>query len=242
MPCVFFSGPIRGEEQKAATALMVSPLAVAVGQTAKFDVRGLNLAEASAARLISGDKSLAAMIKTKGATDVPNGFDAKDVGNTRVECELVIATDFPTGAATVTIVTPLGEVQQTLLICAASELLLEKEPNDGFRQAQPVTLEQTVAGAIGVAKDVDVYEVSASAGQKLEFALTSNRPGLALDPILTIFGSQGQILAQQDDNATGPDPLINFTMPTPGRYFVVVQDAHDRGGLHPYILKVRPVK
>lgn len=234
--------PVRSEEKKTAAALIVSPLAVAVGQTAKFDVRGLNLAEATGVKLASGDKSLDAVIKTKGAVDVPNGLDVKDVGNTRVECELTLPADFPVGIATVIIGTALGEVKQALVICSASEFLLEKEPNDGFRQAQPVTIEQTVAGAIQQAKDVDVYEITATAGQKLEVAVVGPRPGSTLDAMLTVFSSRGQIIAQQDDNDAGRDPLVNFTAATAGRYFLVVQDAHDRGGLHPYILKCRPGK
>ena len=48
------------------------------------------------------------------------------------------------------------------------------------------------------------------------------------------------LLAGDDDSAGGRDPRLQLRLPADGKYFLIVQDAHDTGGeMHPYHLIVR---
>ena len=56
------------------------------------------------------------------------------------------------------------------------------------------------------------------------------RAGSLMDGILMLYNSRSVLLSQQDDSATSRDPEMDFTLPADGTYFLVVNDAHDRGG------------
>ncbi|PIG92706.1 DVUA0089 family protein [Gloeocapsopsis sp. IPPAS B-1203] len=54
----------------------------------------------------------------------------------------------------------------------------------------------------------------------------SNAGGTLADPMVGIFDSAGNLLAYQDDSwALGYDPMVQFTAPTSGTYYIGVADA-----------------
>lgn len=149
--------------------------------------------------------------------------------------------DFSAAKVSLVFTAPEGESPaHALLVGSAHPLLAEKEPNDGFAQAQAIQVPQTVDGQIHGDGNVDVFSLSGAAGQRLVAEIFAARHGSALDSILTLYDESGRILAVSDDQSGTTDSRLEITLPAAGRYFLGLQDAHDRGGpAHPYRLVVQ---
>jgi hypothetical protein len=124
-----------------------------------------------------------------------------------------------------------------------------------------------VDGGIHEPRNVDVFRFEARAGERLRGELIAARQGGPLDGFATLFDEAGNIVFQADDadraadvasvggapagtaaansseyptgNAvnSGADPRWDVVLPRTGRYYLALQDAHDRGGaLHRYRL------
>jgi hypothetical protein len=116
----------------------------------------------------------------------------------------------------------------------------EKEPNNGFKEAQPISLGAVVEGAIAGSMDVDVYRFEGKAGQQVVVEVQAARLGSALDSFLTLYNDRAQVLDSCDDIPGSTDSRIEVKLPTDGVYYAAVSDAHDTGGpLHVYRLTVK---
>jgi hypothetical protein len=172
--------------------------------------------------------------------DVPNGQDAKRVGDTRIEIEVAASAELGRPPLALFVETKAGVSEPYPLLTEPAEVLAEVEPNDGFRQAQPLAVPGAVDGRIERPQDVDVYRVEGRAGQVLRLELVAARRGSALDGALAIYDAHGSWLAGSDDRPTSLDPQLAFLLPHDGSYFVAVTDALDQGGpAHPYRLAAR---
>lgn len=230
--------------------VLVAPLAVSPGGTVPIvlRLRGVGLAEASAVRFPEAKVAVTANVKTKGAAEIPQNLDGKVVGDSQVEVEVTLPPDAPAGPMPVVVVTPQGETAPaTLLVVARDGLVEEKEPNDGFRDAQELTphADKRLAGMAQQNQDVDVFRVKGRAGQKIVAEVTAARSGSLLDAALTVYDAAGHVqTTADDDTSTTPptrDPVLRFTFPADGVYYLSLQDGHDRGGAgsHPYLLTLR---
>ena len=110
-------------------------------------------------------------------------------------------------------------------------MIQEKEPNDGFKTAQPISLGKTVVGTIHDQRNVDVFEIKGEAGQKVTISVRAQQPGSLMDPFVTLYDSAGQVVTGSDDS-DGRDCKLNVTLGKTGSYFIVIQDANDAGGTH----------
>lgn len=124
-----------------------------------------------------------------------------------------------------------------------------------------------VDGGIHEPRNVDVFRFEARAGERLRGELIAARQGGPLDGFATLFDEAGNIVFQADDadraadvasvggapagtaaaNSSeypagtavnsGADPRWDVVLTRTGRYYLALQDAHDRGGvLHRYRL------
>lgn len=224
--------PKKPDAPNAPKVLVAVPLGVAPGSTSKVTLRGLRLDTVSEVRLI-GDKSSAKLLR-KGKVAVPNMQKPEKVGDSEVQLELTLPAEAT--EATVQVVSPTGTASHALLVARGA--VAEKEPNNGFREAQTLTLPALADGAIAAPQDVDVYRFQGKAGQKIVAEVLAARHGSALDGILTLTDERGAILASNDD-AEGVDPKIAVTLPRDGVYLLSLIDAHDQGGAtHVYRLKL----
>ena len=138
------------------------------------------------------------------------------------------------------VVSPGGDSEPHKLLLDRTPTVQEKEPNDGFDNAQAVSLGQVIQGSIDRAQDVDVYAFEGKAGRKVVLEVHAARYGSALDSFLSLHDKDGQLIASNDDIADSVDSRIEATLPKAGKYFVTVIDAHDTGGaLHVYRLALR---
>lgn len=220
---------------------MCVPLAVAPGISTRIVVRGWDFDGATEVRASRDD--VAVKLLSVGSANVPNGQDAKQIGDRQAELEIGVAADSPPGEVMLTIESPAGASQpHPLWIGGEFPIAAETEPNDGFRQPQSIELPQIIDGQIHNDQNVDVFAFELSGNQQIDVDVVARRRGSGLDSILTLFDSQGNIVAVNDDQADTVDSRLTPTL-TAGRYLLSLQDAHDHGGpAHPYRLIVRPAK
>lgn len=215
----------------------LAPFDVLPGKETTLRIRGVKLSNATEVRFAGG---LKAEIKEKKTAEVPNGLDAKDVGDTQLEVKLTVPADLPVGPLALTVVTPEGiTAPRELRVLDAAKCVDEREPNGGLREAQPIELGRTLRGTLNGDKDVDVFQFTGKSGQRIAAEVFAARGASLLDSTVTLMDARGVVLASADDSATR-DSQLNHLLPADGPYFLTVQDAHDRGGQwHSYELTVK---
>jgi hypothetical protein len=216
-------------DNKTKPAIIVAfPLGIVAGKTSKVTLRGLRLDTATEIRI--HDPKSTSKLLAKAKSNVPNGQDAVHVGDSQVEVEMTLPADYPMSTLSLSVVTLAGESSPYRMLVDAEPAIAEKEPNNGFKNAQPIHLPQNVDGVIGQPQDVDVFRIEAKAGQEVVLEVLAARYGSPLDSILTLYNADGQILASNDDHDGSPDSRIVTTLPKTGTYYLAVIDANDQGG------------
>jgi hypothetical protein len=231
--------PKPAEKKDEPRPLVCLPLGVVPGVETKIVIRGQRLDTATEIRF--AEIKAAVKIVSKGKATVPNMQDVAKVGDTQIEATVTLPADFDGKEAAFTIVTPAGESAPHKLLVDKTPTIAEKEPNNGFRQAQPVQFPQVIDGAIGQNQDVDVFRFDGQAGQQVIIEVFAARYGSMLDSFLILYNADGQIVASNDDlDGSTTDSRLEATLPKAGIYYVSVQDAHDTGGpAHVYRLVLR---
>ena len=102
-------------------------------------IRGVRLDTATEVRL--GDPKSTGKVVGKGRkTPVSMQMSAEVVGDTEIDIEVTLPADVPGGVVPVSLVGPGGEGKPfNLLVNDDTPRVPEKEPNDGFKQAMPLT-------------------------------------------------------------------------------------------------------
>ena len=220
-------------------AIAISPLRATLGETQTLRLRGLKLKDVTEVRCTP---TMTVTVKEKKDAAPPNGLEAKDVGDQELAIEVNIPADFSGKKIALEVVTPTGTTSpQEVAVVAKDFAVREKEPNNGFRESQPWDAAKPMAGKIDGDKDVDVFRISGTAGKSMAFRITAASAGSLLDPILAIFDGDGRMLVTADDSDGGRDAKLSLTPKTDGPLFLVVSDAHDRGGAwHEYSLEREP--
>lgn len=219
---------------------VASPLGVLQNASTKITLRGLKLDDVKEVKC--GEGKCTVKIIGQGNANVPNMQDAKKVGDRQVEIELTVPADAPAGELGLTVVTLKGESAPfQLYVGGEFPVVEEKEGNDGFRQAQAISLPQIVFGSIHGDRNVDCFAFEAATGQRITCEVFADRRGGNLDALLSIYSERGILIASHDDLPDSRDARIETTLPSAGKYFLVLQDAHDLGGqAHAYRLVVQP--
>jgi hypothetical protein len=107
--------------------------------------------------------------------------------------------------------------------------------------AQQVSIPAALCGVCERMEDVDCYRFAGKAGQELTVEIFAQRvtdrihgmvvrgPTIYLmDPILTLYGPSGQVVAQ-NDNFHGGDSFLHVKLPVAGDYTLEVRDARYAG-------------
>jgi hypothetical protein len=158
-----------------------------------------------------------------------------------MDVDIAFPADAAPGTNYFTVISPLGQsAPQPLLVLSAEDLIEEREPNGGFKQAQPLAPGKTLLGAVKEAADVDVFRFDGRAGQQADIEVCAARHGAPLDPLLMLYDVAGHILAVSDDADGSSDSRLKFRLPADGGYLVSVIDSFDRGGpTYVYLLRVK---
>jgi hypothetical protein len=231
--------PKKPEPKKDPLRVIVAaPLGITPGVKTHLVLRGLRLDNATEVRC-QEPKATTKLLKAS-KVGVPKPQQANRVGDTQIEAEVTLPPDYPNRTVTVSVLTPAGESAAHSLLIDRAPVLAEKEPNNGFREAQPLALPQEVNGKIEPSKDVDLFRFEGKEGQQVTIEVFAARYGSALDPLLTLYDSEGRILASCDDTAGSADAQLDVTLPKSSTYFVGVIDANDQAGpAHVYRLRIR---
>lgn len=222
-------------EKQPPRVSMCVPLGVPTAGATKVVMRGWHLQSATEVRV--ADERVQVKLLSNAAAAVPGGQEASQVGDTQLELEITVAGEMPVGTVSLTVVTPDAESSaHELAVGAVEPVLAETEPNDGFSQAQVVTVPQLIEGQIHADKNVDVFAVQLDQPTRLHVEAIARRYGSGLDGLLSVFDEQGHCLAANDDRDDTTDAVLSIQLPM-GKYFICLQDASDHGGpAHPYRL------
>lgn len=104
-------------------------------------------------------------------------------------------------------------------------------------KAQRMELPAIVNGRIDRPGDVDTWSFTGTKGQALEFDLRAQRLGSPLHAVLTIGDESGKELARAE--AAAADPVLRFTPPADGTYFVRIADRFASRGGPAYAYRLR---
>src|SRR5262249_39917026 len=144
----------------------------------------------------------------KSKSPPPPQMQADKVGDSQLDLELTIPADAAGEAVQVVAVGPGGESKPHPVRIDRTPVVAEKEPNDGFEQAQPVAVGKVGQGAISKPQDVDVYRFEGKAGQKVVLEVHAARFGSPLDSVLTLYDAGGAIIETNDDVADSTDSRL----------------------------------
>jgi len=204
------------------------PLVVTPAAKVKVTLRGQKLEAVTEVK--SADAKVTAKLVGKGKkAGVPNNYPANKLGDTECEVELEFAKDYSPESVALTAVAPAGSSEPYKLIAVAKPVA-EKEPNDGFAQAQAVALPFALEGVISKERDVDCFKFEGKKGQKVKFEVLAARLGAPTDALLTLYDDAKGVVAIADDSGESPDPILEAKLPRVGTYFLVVIESSDLGG------------
>lgn len=227
------------EPPRVALAL---PFAVSAGSTNHVVIRGQHLTNAPEFRFTNtlALDTFIVSITNRAKADVPKEADAKKVGDSRIDVEVVVPAGAVQGTNWFTVITPDGISEPRLLfVLSAGTLIAEKEPNNGFKQAQSIEIGQATTGLIKEAGDVDVFRFEGSAGETIHVEVVAAAAGSALDSLISIHDAAGRILATNDDASGQADSILECDLPKSAAYYISLTDAHDKAGpTHAYLLRL----
>jgi co-chaperonin GroES (HSP10) len=148
-----------------------------------------------------------------------------------VTLKVTAAPDTALGVREFRIATALGVSSVGQLVVVDDPVVQEKGNNNTRAAANPIPVPSAVCGTIEAAEDVDFFKFHAEAGQTLTFEVLCARIQDKIhdlqkhaDPLLTLFDAEGRELAANDDFYFA-DPLLRFTVPKTGDYFLQVRDS-----------------
>ena len=122
-----------------------------------------------------------------------------------------------------------------LLVVDGPVIVEQTEPHADREKAQSLVIGQTISGQLTAREQVDVYKLTAAAGQSVTFAMHCFRFFYKrhnqfdqLDPILVVSDATGRELSANDDFHFA-DSLVNYKFEQAGDYFVTVRDVDFNG-------------
>lgn len=125
--------------------------------------------------------------------------------------------------------------------CGAGLICIEDacvggDRNDGMDVATPLPVETPYEGEINPPGDEDWYTVAAAAAEFAIVAVKDAEDDEVLDTVVSVYDADGALLAWEDEHPAGGigggyDSIVYVFFPTPGTYYVKVEDrGHYDGG------------
>ena len=105
----------------------------------------------------------------------------------------------------------------------------ESEPNDEVAQAQSISVDSSIAGAIGRAGDEDRFAFEAEKDSFYLVDIKAAEMGTPLDAWLKVEDSSGKELARNDDAEGTSDPKLEWKAPDTGKFILAVGSVTHRG-------------
>jgi hypothetical protein len=148
-----------------------------------------------------------------------------------VKLKLTVAPEAALGPREFRLASTLGVSSVGQLVVVDEPVVEEKSANNTPQQAEAITLPCVVAGRLEAVEDVDFFKFQAEAGQTLTFELFCARLQDKIHdlqkhakPMLTLYDADGRELAA-NDHFYFADPLLSYTVPKSGTYFIQVRES-----------------
>ncbi len=142
---------------------------------------------------------------------------------------LAIGSDAPLGETEIRAHTPAGPSNPVAFEISDAAEMTESEPNNTPGQANRLSFPGIVNGRIAGDHDVDRFRFTAEADQKILCEVAAQQFGSPLDALLILSDAEGRVL-QQNDDATGEDPRLEFDARKGTEYVLAIRDLTDREG------------
>jgi hypothetical protein len=152
---------------------------------------------------------------------------------------VVIAKDAPLGVRYWHVSTSQGITPAGRFVIGRLPEVIEEEI-DGAPIPTAVSLPITINGRIFPREDIDIWTLSAKAGETISCTVSSRRLGSQLNARLEVRDPQGAPIAEAVP-ATGKDPVLQWKAPVDGNYAVQIHDL-DFGGLQHYVYRLTITK
>lgn len=203
-----------------------SPVAVQRGKTTEVMVEGQMNFFGVYKALFEGTGIEAEIVAPPGKVDASQ----KGTSNS-AKLKLSVAADAPLGVREFRLASRLGISSIGQLVVVQEPVVNETEPNNTIDKSNPIALPCVVHGLIGAIEDVDTFKFRASAGQAITAEVYCARIQDKIhdlqkhaDPMVTLLDSAGRELAANDDFYFA-DPLLSYTIPKEGDYFLQIRDS-----------------
>ncbi|MFN9719004.1 MAG: pre-peptidase C-terminal domain-containing protein [Planctomycetota bacterium] len=143
------------------------------------------------------------------------------IKESRDSATLTILPETPAGVHWIRFVNDFGATELMPFFVGLIPEISEVEPNNRLSEGNPAASPSvTVNGVLEKSGDVDCYSVTLKAGQTIVASLQANRIlNSPMDGVLQLVNERGTVLVQNDDD-DGLDPLLSFTAPTDGTWYV----------------------
>lgn len=174
-------------------------------------------------------KPIAAPRKNRASVGTPFRFNVE------------VPADQPTGVYEFRVATRQAVSSISHLLVTDFPIVEETpESNDAPESAQSVTVPAAICGICDPTEDVDCYRFSGQAGQRITAQVYAQRvtecihimlvshPIYHMNPVLTLIGPNGQIVAE-NDNFYGGDSFLHCVLPETGEYVVQIRDVRYAG-------------
>lgn len=233
--------PAKDKKPEPPQLLLSLPTGIVPGTTNRVLLRGQRIKDVQSVRITGLAQPLEIRPGKAEDAKVPDGLTAAKAGDQQLELQVVLPAAAPRGTNVAFVaVSPAGEsAALPTFVLEPGHVVEESEPNNGFRQAQPLAPGQTMRGVLGDGIDVDVFKVAGHAGRTLRAEVIASRLGSTLDAALTLYDERGTILASEDDGEAGRDPILQWRLPSDGTYHLVLTSVNEKPArTHAYLLQV----
>lgn len=205
----------------------VHPVALQRGKTAEVVVEGQMNFFGAYKTLFEGSGLTAEIVPQK--TPPPMPPQPPLLRNTKLK--IAVAPDAARGVREFRIATELGISSVGQLVIVDDPVVIEAPANNVAAQAQPIQLSCVIAGKLEAIEDVDFYKFEAKEGQTLTFEMICARIQDKIHdlqkhakPMLTLYDAGGRELAA-NDTFFFADPLLSYTIPKSGAYYLQVRES-----------------
>lgn len=152
-----------------------------------------------------------------------------------------VPTEQPTGLYELRVASRQAVSSVSHLLVTDYPVVVESDDdNDQPEAAQTVSVPSAVCGVCDRNEDVDCFKFAGVRGQRLTAQVYAQRvterihimlvkhPVYHMNPILTLLGPSGQVVAE-NDNFYGGDPFLHCELPEDGEYVLRIRDVRYAG-------------
>jgi hypothetical protein len=208
----------------------IMPVAVQRGKTAEIAVEGQMSFQGVYKALIDGTGISTEAVSAANSSS-RGSFRRRGPRGGAVKLKVTVAPKAPLGVRELRVASSLGISSVGQLVVVDDPVVQESGFNNTMAQANPIPVPCVACGRIEAPEDVDFFKFHADAGQAFTFEVLCARLEDKIhdlqkhaDPMLTLYDAEGRELASNDDFYFA-DPLLEYTIPKTGDYFLQIRDS-----------------